>query len=118
MPPTLQKQEDIHFVEQFIRDLHHAQKYAITTGERVRVVFDFQNKSYTVRPLKTGLNQIVSRSFSETIQIEETTATKNLQFTSSGSANSSGKIVIRSSQSVYEITIYIGEGKMNVHKIE
>ncbi|MGG3574785.1 competence type IV pilus minor pilin ComGD [Bacillus gobiensis] len=118
MPPTLQKQADMQFVEQFIRDLHHAQQYAITTGERVRVIFDHQNKSYAVRPLNLELKSVMTRSYNATIKIEETTLTKNLIFTSSGSANASGKIVIRTKECVYEITIYIGEGKMNVQKIE
>jgi competence protein ComGD len=118
MPPTLQKQADKKFVDQFVRDLHHAQQYAITTGERVRVLFDFQNKSYVIRPLNSELKNILIRTYSRSIKIEETTLTKNLIFTGSGSSNSSGNIVIRTSDRIYEITIYIGEGKMNDHEIQ
>lgn len=118
MPPTIQKQADMQFVEQFVRDLHHAQQYAIATGERVRVIVDHQNKSYAVRPLNMDVKSIITRSYSKSIQIEETTLTKNLIFNSTGSANSSGRILIKSRDYVYELTIYIGEGKMNVQKIK
>ncbi|MCY9164055.1 competence type IV pilus minor pilin ComGD [Bacillus atrophaeus] len=112
IPPVYKNTSARQTVARLESDILLAQQTAISNHERVRIVFLSKEHKYQII---MGAS-IVERTYEDWIFIECATLADRLDFNEKGNPNLGGKIRLKTDRLTYEMTVYLGSGKINVER--
>lgn len=101
------------FLTQFQADFLYSQQYAVSHQQDVTVYIQNDQHYYYMR---TNFNQpmIVSRYYTNSVNITSLTLPLTFKFTPSGSVSKFGSLLIQSGSKKYIMTVLIGKGRFYV----
>ncbi|WP_223831534.1 competence type IV pilus minor pilin ComGD [Bacillus swezeyi] len=116
LPPIYEKRVVQHFVSQLEEDLLYAQQTALAQNAKVKVHLDFDRFKYAIMPADEKADPYLVRTYDHKIVIKESTLRQHLTYSPNGVPNQGGKIVIDTPCASFQLTVYLGSGKINVQK--
>ncbi|QHZ49134.1 type II secretion system protein [Bacillus sp. NSP9.1] len=114
LPPIYEKKAVQNFVSQLEEDLLYAQQTALAQNTKVKVQFDFDHFKYVILPADKRSDPYLTRTYDRKISIKKSTLKRQLTYSPNGAPNQGGKMVIETGDAYFELTIYLGSGKINV----
>ncbi|MBU8788315.1 MULTISPECIES: competence type IV pilus minor pilin ComGD [Bacillus] len=105
-----------HFAEQLEGDLLYAQQAALAQNKKINVLFDADHCEYTIKPADESLTPYLIREYDHKIAIKKSTLRQHFTYSPNGAPSQGGKMLIEANRASFELTIYLGSGKINVQK--
>ncbi|MGM0874244.1 MAG: competence type IV pilus minor pilin ComGD [Bacillota bacterium] len=104
------------FLNQFEKDVLHAQQYAIVNEKLVYVLFLADQNQYMIEANEPE-GPLLIRNYHSQVNLEEATLTNRVTFNSNGSIQKSGTMFISYKNSTYKVVFYLGKGRFNIEKL-
>ncbi|MDZ5721979.1 competence type IV pilus minor pilin ComGD [Bacillus sp. SXabc123] len=109
LPPAYSNTAVRQAAWQLKNDIMLAQQTAISSHQRTKILF--QKKEYQ---LVMG-DIVIERPYTTRLSIEPLTLKDRLEFNEKGHPNAGGKIRVKG-HAAYDITVYLGSGRVNVER--
>jgi competence protein ComGD len=104
------------FLDQFEKDMMHAQQYALINEEPVYVLFIGDQHQYKI-DANVLSDPLIIRNYHSGIKIEGGTLTNRVTYNSNGSIQKSGAMHITYKNRNYKVTFYLGKGRIKVEEL-
>lgn len=109
LPPVYANTSVRQAAWQLKNDIMLAQQTAMSSHQRTKILFQRNNYQLVMA------NMVVERPYALGLSIEPQTLKDRLEFNEKGHPNTGGKIRVKG-QAAYDITVYLGSGRVNVER--
>lgn len=109
LPRYMEKREMEHFLQQFSRDYHYAQSYAINHQAMIAFIVDINRQQYLAME---GYNRtLFKKDIPKNIRFDYGSLNGRIYFNNMGHVTDSGHWIFRSQNKIYFFTVHLGRGR-------
>ncbi len=115
LKPLQESREVQQFIQLLTSDLHYAQQYALTERAEVQVKFNNATKEYSI--YSGPMKKIKAVDYPDGLYFQEVSTGLVFEYSSNGTIQKGGTILLRSKRGLYKIVFLLGKGRFYIEQL-